>query len=361
MPFRKRNTDPATPAGPSSSAGVLGAALWLSLSACGGFLGAATNVASSGTLVVPMAPSGRQQEPPQLFRMNPDGTERVQLTQGTGAGLPTDANDFPVLARDRKTILFASGRDFQPDTKWNLNPMRRMAYVMDAAGGKAHRLTRLDPEHNLEYPNDMAPDGTWAVLAVVNDGTNVTAGMADHSKLYRAELDGASCTLLMPDDPLSKGDGNLDCAVFTADGKTLVFTADGPTALASEIWKLDLATLKTTQVTHEGEQGAMVSWRRPMVAPGDGSIYFTTVKQDFSAPSLKRIQLDGTGETEVLSAGEASTLDWFALAPDGKALACAHAIDDSRENLITLNLDGQDMKILYPDTTFIGWGSIAWR
>jgi len=354
----------AKPAITPSMSAMLGAALGMLLSAWGPYLGAASGPIAD-TLVVPMIPSGRQEQP-QLFRMNPDGTGLTQLTRAAGVGAPTDANDFPVLARDRKTLLFASGRAFPPSaTSHNFNPMLRMAYRMDPAGGEARRLTGLDPQHYLEYPNDLAPDGSWAVLAVVNDGTDVPAPIAGLSKLYRANLDGSACAMLIPDDALSRSEANLGCAVFTGDGGTLVFVADGP-AQACELWKLDLATSRTTQLTHEADRGRKVAWRMPMVAPDDESIYCLSQKNDYSAMALERIRLDGTGGTEVLGIPKepgsgAFTLDFFALAPDGNALVCSQRSGSMNEKVVTMGMDGKDARILYPTARFVGWGGIAWR
>ena len=333
---------------------VLGSVLLLQ-SACGDPNG------PSGLIVVPAVPTG--EEAPQLFRMNPDGTGLQQLTQGTGVGLPTDANDFPVLSRDRKTLVFASGRNFPPSsTSGDPDPMYRIAYVMDATGGSAHRLTNLDAKHYLEYPDDISPDGTWAVIEAANDGTSVPWILAGITRLYKAKMDGSSCELLIPADRLSQGGANLGCATFTGDGKSLLFLADD--GMQCEIWKLDLATQRTTQITHEANVGSVVSWRIPMIAPGNDKLYFATWKHDPSSSSVNVINMDGTGEATVLTISRDPVSlglmeDRFALSPEGHAFAFAYGA--GQQSVAVTGLDGSGMKTVYPPSLFVGWGTLAWR
>jgi Tol biopolymer transport system component len=118
----------------------------------------------------------------EIFIMNSDGSDVVQLTKTDSAG-----NGAPDWSPDGKQILFVSGRDGNPEI-----------YVMNADGTRVTRVTNhpgndsdaeWSPDGRIMFDRQVTVDGKQSEqLHVVNaDGTNVIAWtMAPSSNSHAA-------------------------------------------------------------------------------------------------------------------------------------------------------------------------------
>ncbi|MFO0588318.1 MAG: hypothetical protein U0441_12290 [Polyangiaceae bacterium] len=311
---------------------------------------------TGGFLVAPLVP--KDGDATELFRMNADGTDVTQLTKSTGMGMPTDNNDFPAISPDRKTIVFASGRDHAPE----VNPMRRAMYAMDAAGGGVHRITNAPTESCIEYPGDVSPDGEWVVFMRSCD-MSIDPITANLDKLFRIKLDGTGEEKLAPNDALVTSQSNQDAPAFTPDGKAVLFVSGDPSA---ELYKLDLATMKITKISKNAEAGRTAAIRRPLVAPSGDVAYVETIASDYSDARMESVKLDGSGSTTLFEIPtDPTTLafvyDTFALSPAGDQLAFSALGANGETSLVVAGLDGKDPVTIYPSATFVGWGTLSWR
>lgn len=311
---------------------------------------------TGGLIVAPLVPKDGMAT--ELFLMKPDGSEVTQLTQATGAGMPTDNNDFPSLSPDHKTIVFASGRDHAPE----VNPMRRAIYVMDAKSSDAHRLTTASTDLCVEYPGDISPDGQWVVFTRSCD-MSVDPITANLDKLFRIKLDGTGEEKLAPDADLVKSQSNQDAPVFTRDGKAVLFVSGD---LSTELYKLDLATQTITQITKNADAGRGAAIRRPLVSPDGTLAYVETISTDFSNARMEAVKLDGSGSTTLFEIPVdpmtlAFTYDTFALSPAGDQLLFSVTSENGEVSLAVAGLDAKDPQPIYTGASFAGWGTTSWR
>lgn len=309
-----------------------------------------------GALIVPMLPRP-DASMPQLFRVEA-GRAPVQLTTPAADVVPTAANDFPVLSPDRKTIAFASGRDKPAE----VNPMRRMLYLMNSDGTGAHRVTANPPDLCNEVPDDFSPDGTWIVFSMSCD-KSVHPKNFDLDRLYRIHPDGTGQEELLADAP-EMIDQNMNVAVFTPDGASILFVSGDPSA---ELWKYDVATKRLTQLTRMADAGRSLRVRRPMVSPAGDVVYFSTMSADFSTGRMEAMGLDGTGARVLFEfAIDPGSLgfveDRFALSPDGDAFVFG-VLDGAtgQETITHAGLDGKNRVPLPAKSSFVGFGDPSWR
>lgn len=309
-----------------------------------------------GALIVPMLPRPGASMP-QLFRVEA-GRAPVQLTTPAADVVPTAANDFPVLSPDRRTIAFASGRDKPAE----VNPMRRMLYLMNADGTGAHRVTANSREHCNEYPGDFSPDGTWIVFSMACD-ESVDPTHFDLDRLYRIHPDGTGQEALLADAP-EMTDQNMSVPVFTPDGASILFASGDP---SGELWKYDVATKRLTRLTRMAEASRTVRVRRPLVSPAGDVVYFSTMSADFSTGRMEAMRLDGTGARVLFDfAIDPESLgfveDRFALSPDGDAFVFTVLNGATGQDTLTLaGLDGKNRVPLPATSPFVGWGDPSWR
>lgn len=317
-----------------------------------------------GQIVFAATPAGGASGAQQISRVDADGTHLAQLTTAKGNAVPTDINDFPATSPDGKTIVFGSGRDFQPQ----VNPMLRMLYLMAADGSNQRRLTGNSPGHCVEQLGSFSSDGAWIVFEMSCD-QSIDPTTSNLEKLYRIHPDGTGQEKLAPNDPLVTSQSNQSDPVFTPDGAAVLFVSDASPTTA-EIFKLDLKTQKIVQLTHAGDAGRTVRFRTPMVSPAGDVVYFVSTPSDFSpGASVDKVKIDGTGAMKVRSIGSdpgngADKEDFFALSPKGDAFVYVTLLKSSPQSTYALSisaLDGSGEKMLDSGRAFYGWGSPSWR
>ena len=183
------------------------------------------------------------------------------------------SNTTPIWARDGKLIVFTRQRaDFKDSD----------VFVADLASGKARKLTTHQGEHNF-IATDISPDGKTVLLTSNGDNGYTNTAEADlgngkiawlssekwevRSGKYSpdakfatgvANVDGSSEISIYDRQtgksrvlPLTRGVNTLAGAEtsFNHDGSRLLYYHDGP-ASPGDLWVFDLATAKSTQITH---------------------------------------------------------------------------------------------------------------
>lgn len=128
------------------------------LIACSAYARADRDIVYSARYYNPLG-SNRGDSHWHLYRINPDGTGRTQLTFG-------NENEYgPMWSPDGKSILFTRAKP-NPETDWFWSRTRWLCMV-DAKGGPVSRLCKLtclptvDPEPNYRW----MPDGRTVVVA----------------------------------------------------------------------------------------------------------------------------------------------------------------------------------------------------
>jgi len=136
----------------------------------------------------------------------------------------------PGLATERPRIVFALNA-----------PARSGLFLADTDGKNEHPLL---PATGRDYNASFSADGKWVIF------TSERGGSAD---IYRVRPDGTGL------ERLTEGPSYDDQAALSPDGRTLVFvsTRGGGTA---NIWLLDLATHRYTNVTKNPSGNFRPSW-----------------------------------------------------------------------------------------------------
>jgi tetratricopeptide (TPR) repeat protein len=234
----------------------------------------------------------------QIWIMNGDGSNRVQLTR-------TGANYSPSWAPDGRRVLFAAAKGVAPGI-----------YSMNSDGTDRTRLT-TPPAGGMDFvPATVGkrigfvrhfPDGTLKILAMNPDGTGVvplTAGPHD-------EGFGAS--------------PNSDKLVYVS----------GTTEGGKDIFLLDLARGGITQLTNTPtlyKAGVAFS-------PSGKQIAFTRIVPG-QLEAIFVMNTDGTGVTRLSQGGHYDFLPRWS--PDGKRIGFTSARDGSF-GVYTMAADGSDV------------------
>ncbi len=104
--------------------------------------------------------------------------------------------------------------------------------------GKGAKMVFLTDDTHLNRRPAVSPDGKLMAWQTDMEGHG--------DEIYLADIDGSNA------HNITKAAGNDGHPWFSRDGKTIVFKSDR--AGAREIWKTDLGTLKSTQLTFGGKE-----------------------------------------------------------------------------------------------------------
>lgn len=219
----------------------------------------------------------------EIFRMDPDGTNRHRLTHN-GAGV--DDLD-PEWSPDGERIVFLSDRAGSYDL-----------YVMNADGSDLQRLTKT-PERCEANPT-WAPGGRSIVFDTYCLLTS------EQSDLYSVSVEGGPVT------NLTRNAGDDFGARWSPDGTRIAFTSDRG-GFGEEIYVMRPDGSRIERVTFETGNDQDVAW-----APDGGAIAFSS-NRDGNSYDVYVMDLSSSRVRRLTAGASAETSPTWS--PDGRRLA----------------------------------------
>jgi Tol biopolymer transport system component len=278
----------------------------------------------------------------QIYAINPDGTGRVQLTQGPGAKFGS------AWSPDGKKIAFVTNRDEPNPT--GCSPCNYEIYSMDADGAN---LTRLTNSPGLDEEPAWSPDGAKIVF---------TSTRSSRIDLYSMNADGSAVTRLTFTTLAST-------PAWSPDGTRIAFSDDDADTHEREIEVSDPNFSTRVDVTND----PLAPDQAPDWSPDGRMLTFTSDPCGYDTECISyfgarteadTIPLDGTSQKSTIDF-PASKPVW---SPDGTRIALGHEnctypghIQCVSRDLVTMNPDGSARTNLTnnPDGTYSG--SPSWQ
>jgi Tol biopolymer transport system component len=277
----------------------------------------------------------------QIYVINPDGTGRVQLTQGPGAKFDS------AWSPDGKKIAFVSNRD-DPNPS-GCSPCNYEIYAMNADGTN---LTRLTNSPGLDEDPAWSPDGTKIVF------TSTRSSLID---IYRMNADGSGVTRL-------SFTGLAKTPAWSPAGTKIAYSDDDPDTQEREIEVADPSFATRSDLTND----PFAPEDSPDWSPDGQLLTLTSDPCGYDDECISyfggrvgadTIHADGTQQTEIDF--PASHPVW---SPDGSRIALGHEnctypghIQCVSGDLVTMNPDGTGRTNVThnPDGTYSG--SPSWQ
>ena len=242
--------------------------------------------------------------PPQVFRINPNGTSLVQVTSGLGGGLPS-------WSPDRKKIVYSRriGDEF-------------ILMVTKADG-------TLNVTHGPGYLARWSPDGTKiAFQRHVNGGV---------PQVFVMNADGSGVQQ-MTNHPYGAHVPN-----WSQDGSKIVYSASpaGGSGGQAEIWMMNANGANPHEVTDCSSKGWKCSGADWHPIEGDNRIVYSVSPFGMPGSQIRTIKANGTNDTFV-RAVPAVTINKFPVwSPDGTKIAYLDMLPGwDAPQIFTINADG---------------------
>ncbi len=267
----------------------------------------------------------------QLYTINPDGTDPVQLTN-----LPPTSNGVwtPAFSPNGRQITFSH------DMTGNLE-----LYVINEDGTGLRQLTNSDGTGKLFAR--WSPNGQWLVLARFRD-------IQQSISLMRSDGSG-------PISDLISLPWNVYQPTFTPDGEEILFGSEEG-GLISAVWSMKLDGSHRRRLTDaEIEAGG------PDVSPDGQHVAFYSQQNTPRPARVFVMDIRGQEVTQLTSGALASISPTYS--PDGKKIAyqSGPSLEESG-NLFIMNVDGSHKReiagsLVRPANCFIGncvtpaWGA----
>jgi Tol biopolymer transport system component len=205
---------------------------------------------------------------PDIFSMNPDGSDVRQLTF-LGAN---NSAFFENWSPDGRQLVFA-------EYPKNGNPSNAQLWLMDGDGSNQHLLLS-EAEHGGNAPS-FSPDGAWVIFSRCESPPSIN-GCA----IYKIQRDGSDLTAVTNFSPLA---GDWD-PVYSPDGMTIAFTSYGREGLFSAIWLMNPDSSNIRRLTPPELSGGVPQW-----SPDGDQIAFRTHCCNPQNADIWVINRDGSG------------------------------------------------------------------
>ena len=248
---------------------------------------------------------------PDLFVMNADGSNVIQLTSEKGFDYE------PKWSPDGSRIAFRSDRDGDFHI-----------YTIAPNGSDLMQLTRDDrPEHDIAWSPDSAQ------IAFVSD-------IDGDDEIYVMDADGDNIQQLTYNTSDDNG------PVWSPNGALIAFTSDR--AENTEIFTIEPSGNNEKQITfdsYKGDDGGLIKSLLPVWFPDSSRLLFKVERGSPSFPlsDIQAIDIDGRSTSVV--AGIDFKCDSHALSPDGTKIAFDSKRDETT-HIFVMNADGSDVQQL---------------
>ncbi len=290
---------------------------------------------NKGKIVFASDPGGTTQADYDLFVINPDGSNRVQLTTyGKWINHPVWSPEYSRIAysasvdsKDKIFIMTADGKvsrqltvgdkwedkfpTWSPDGKYLAYISYRdnvpNLFVMDIYGENIKQLTFAEGEDIVHWPS-------WSPVSDVIAYSLNKAGDEIGDRLYTVKADGTEMTEILPSSEVNLGDSEPE---WSPDGNVLYFISNRDNRHKyTEIWKVDYYKIvHNMTVTDETKyediglvqisnlqagSGVFID-HRPRLSPDGNKIVFYGTGQDWNniGTNLYTLNVDGTNLTNI--------------------------------------------------------------
>ena len=266
-----------------------------------------------------------------IYTMNTDGRNLIELTQGDG----------PSWAPDGTKIVFSFGLG-----RW-LGDVTDI-YIMDANGANHVNLTK--GRHKQNSLPAWSPDGTKIAFVSYRDHNH---------EIYVMNADGKNpknLTLHLDDDT---------CPTWSPDGTKIAFWSRQVAAeipILSDIFVMDADGANRTNIT----QNPRASNRTPSWSPDGSKIAYAAVRnvnrEDFWNSNLDIFVMNADG-TQPVRLTEDASLNWVpSWSPDGKRIVFMRQTHDdpTTADIYLMNADGTGLRNL-TQTPGVGEFDPSWK
>ena len=269
-----------------------------------------TNFSTHGKIVFYSDRSGN----PDIYIMNEDGSEQIQLTTETASDL------VPDFSPDGSRILFCSDRDGNYEI-----------YVMNNDGSNAHRLT--SSSENEDHPC-WSPDGL-KVLFIKDYSTKTEIWMMDSDGNNQKKL--------------TSNNARDERPFLSPDGSTILFMSnrDGN----YEIYLMDIDGSNQRRITNTSRHEIFPTW-----SPDGSKIAYSQNYLSGGVPQAEVHLINPDGSADIVltsSAGRDENPRW---SPDGNYLVFQSERDGNFE-IYKMSKDGSDQQRLTNIAGWDGWAS----
>ena len=266
-----------------------------------------------------------------IYTMNTDGTNLIELTRGDG----------PSWSPDGTKIVFSFGLG-----RW-LGDVTDI-YIMDANGANSVNLTK--GRHKQNSMPAWSPDGTKIAFVSYRDHNH---------EIYTMNADGKNpknLTLHLDSDT---------CPTWSPDGRKIAFESlqiAGEIPILSDIFVMDADGANRTNIT----QNPRASNRTPSWSPDGSKIAYAALRNvnraDFwnSDLDIFVMNVDGTNPVRLT---EDASLNWFpSWSPDGKRIVFMRQTHDDpiTADIYVMNADGTGLVNL-TQTPGVGEFNPSWK
>jgi TolB protein len=272
--------------------------------------------------------SDRFEDTPNIFTMNPDGSDVRQLTFLTideGAALRQSwSPDGSKLVFERRPADFSF----------------RHIYVMNADGSDQHALTS-DPGFR-DFDPTFSPDGNRVVFQRCRSDFEACA-------IYSVKTDGHGLTAITHFDV--KHNVYDNDPEYSPDGKTIAFDSSNRGGIQAAVYLMDAHGSNIRRVTPTALEAFYPDW-----SPDGSEILMLAPCCTPEHTAIWKIHPDGT-DVEQLTFPGAEYNGKAVFSPGGDKIAFELvSADFSTFSILTMNADGQDQTLIQSDAFEPSWG-----
>ena len=280
------------------------------------------------------AVTGVLAEPPAGTRVaysaaGPDGTLDIYIMDPKGRisllAYHPNADEMPAISPDGGTVVYKSHR-----------AGNNSLFLVDVDGGNPRRLTAPFTDGGDVWPM-WSPDGTTIVFASDRPESDegFSVGIND---LWTINVDGFEPTRIYGTD------ADEIAPAWSPVDDVLVFLSDSASETDYDVYTVRLDGTGLRRLTNDGSEA---SYQRPVWSPDGLQVLVSQVFD--GAPTLRLVQVDGSGTVSVDTGGVSATSGWFT--PDGQ-----HIVFTDGANLWSVRLDGSELRPLTSSHRSMGDG-----